>query len=134
MGGAPVFKEDNMPAPPMGADHPQEGLMGFLHPCVGNQQQHLPAPDIEDAMQHAAGMIASHRDADPFADPPVATVEGRGLQNDRLIKHQADRPFPLPQPVLKPPFACCQVGERRAKVCRGRFQRTRSRASAKLTL
>ena len=108
--------------------------MGFLHPLVGDQPQHLPAPDIQRSMQHPTCVAPSHGDADLLPHPAVATVQRWGLQNQRLVKHQDHCPFPFAQPAFEPPLACRQVGDCRATVYRGRFQRTRSRANARLTL
>lgn len=76
MGRTAVLEEDDVPAPPMGANHGEEGLMCFLDPFVGDQQEQLTTPDIEHAMEDAAGMGAHDGDAHLLADTPIVLVQG----------------------------------------------------------
>jgi hypothetical protein len=66
--------------------------------------------------------------------PAIAMVEGWSFQDHRFIEHEDDRARACPQPPLKPPLACRHGGERRARQCRGRFQRKPKRSMAALTL
>ena len=114
MGRTPILKEYDLPPAPMGTDHPQEGLVGFLHPFLGNQQQHIAAAYIEYAMEDALGAIAGDRHADLGADAPIAGIERRGLGNDGLVEHQEHRARACGQAAFEPPLAWRQVGQRRA--------------------
>src|SRR5262245_25748368 len=123
-----------MPATPMRADHSQEGLMGVLIPHIRNQQEHVATPDIEHTMEDTAGMMAPHWNTDLLPTAPVTVIQRWGLRDDGFIKHQHDGPDTVAEPAFEPPFAWRQVGERRAKRCRGRFHRKRKWAIARLTL
>jgi hypothetical protein len=114
MGRVLILKEYDLPSAPMGTDHPQEGLVGFLHPFFSDQQQHIAAPHIEYAVEDALGSIAGDRHADLGADTPIAGIERRGLANDGLVEHQEQRARACGQAAFEPPLAWRQVGERRA--------------------
>lgn len=111
----PVFKQHDLPPAPMRPNHRQKVLMGFLHPLVGDQQQHCAAPDIDRSMEHPFAAIARDGDLDLLAHPPIATVQGRGFAHNRFIQHQTHRAVTLAEPPLEPPLACRHVGDRSAK-------------------
>jgi hypothetical protein len=43
-----ILEEDDVPAPPMGANRGEEGVMRFLDPCVGDQQEQRTTPATSD--------------------------------------------------------------------------------------
>src|SRR2546421_4509910 len=108
--------------------------MGHFIPYFGNQQQHIAAADIDDAMKDALLAIARDGDTALLPDAAVATVERRRLSDDDLVQHQDDTALALKQSMFQPPLACRHVFGRKANWCRGRFQRTRKRAMARRTL
>ena len=118
----------------MGANHREEGLVRLLEPFVGNQQQQVPTPDIEHAMEDTSSMRAPDGDAHLLPKAPVALIQGWDLRDDGLIEHQDDRALPYGQAAFEPPFACRHVVGRRARSCRGRFHRRPRREMARLTL
>jgi len=84
----------------MRADHLQEVLMRHFIPDFGNQQQHLAATDIDDAMQDALLAIARDGDAALLPDAAVTTVEWRRLTDDHLIEHQDDSALARNKPAF----------------------------------
>ena len=134
MGGTPILKEDDVPAPPMGANHREEGLVRGLVPGLRDEQEHIPTPDIERAMEHAPGMIARDRHRDLLPSSPITGIQGRHLGDDRFVEHQQESAGTSSEPTFEPPFPWRHVGERCASRCRGRFHRMSKRAKAKLTL
>lgn len=115
MGRAAVCKQHDLPPPLVGPDHRQKVLVGFLHPLIGDQQQHRAAPDIEGAMEHPFAPIARNGDADLLTNPAIAAVPGGRFTHEGFLQPQAHRPLPLPEPAFEPPLAWRQVGERSAK-------------------
>ncbi len=69
--------------------------MGHFIPHFGDQQQHIAAMDIDDAMKDALLAIARDGDATLLTDAAVTTVEWRRLTDDDLIKHQDNSALPL---------------------------------------
>ena len=134
MGRPPILKEDNVPPPPMGTNHGEEGLMRRVVPGLGDEQEHITTLNIESAMEHAPGMRARDRHRDLLPSPPITVSQGRHLGDDRFVEHQHDRAGTSAEAPFEPPFSWRHVGERRASRCRGRFQRTSKRSNAKLTL
>jgi hypothetical protein len=51
----------------------------------------------------------------------IGSAAKRHFTEDRRIEKQDDRPRPLSQALLEPPFVCCQVGEHCANTNRGRL-------------
>lgn len=134
MRGTPILKEDDGPAPPMGAHHRQEGLMCGVVPGLGDDQEPITTPDIERTMEHAPGMSARERHRDLLPPSPVTIIQGRRLGDDRFIEHQQDSAGTSSASPFAPPFSWRHVGERCASRGRGRFHRTSKRAKAQLPL
>lgn len=61
MGRATIFKQNNLPTPPMAADHLEESLVCILIPNFGNQQGHLAGANIDRTVNHSSGMTAANR-------------------------------------------------------------------------
>jgi hypothetical protein len=112
MWGTPILKEDNVPAPPMGANHREEGLMRGVVPGLGDEQEHITTPDIESAMKHAPGMRARDRHRDLLPSSPITGIQGWYLGDDRFVKHQQNRAGTSTEAPCEPPFPCRHVGER----------------------
>lgn len=112
MGGTPIRKEDAVPAPPMGANHREEGLMRGVVPGLGDEQEHITTPDIESTMKHASGMRARDRHRDLFPSSPITVIQGWYLGDDRFVKHQHDRAGTSTEAPFEPPCPWRHVGER----------------------
>jgi hypothetical protein len=85
-------------------------------------------------MEDTTRMLASHRHLDLLTTMPIASDEGWGVGDDRLVQHQQNRVVTRSQTPFAPPFAWRHVAGRRAKRWRGRCQRRAKRARARLTL
>lgn len=112
MGRSPILKEHELPAPPMGANHPEEGAMRHLVPGLRDTQHDITAPDIQHPVQDAPGMRPGDRHRHLLSPGPIAVGEGRHLGDDGLIEHEEDRAEAPVQPPLEPPFAWRHVAER----------------------
>jgi len=96
-------------------DHREQVLMCGLIPLVRDQQGDRACPHIEGAVEHALGPITGAGDTHLLPPMPVATRQGWGFRNDRLIQHQDHRPRAVCEPAFEPHFACRHAGVRRAK-------------------
>ena len=65
----------------MRADHNEEGLMSFLDPLLGDQQEYLSVLDIEHTMEDAPSVIPRDRDADLLPNMAIACIERWSLGN-----------------------------------------------------
>lgn len=97
---ATIFKQNNVPAPPMTSDDLKQILMRDVVPSLRDQQLDVARANIDDAMNKAPGMAAQDRYTFLFAAPRVTTVERRGFPHDDFIQHQNDRAFFIKSPVF----------------------------------
>jgi len=95
-----VLEEDDIPAPPMAADHVEKVLVLPLGPVLGHQQLDITRTHVDRPMQNPAGMAAADRDTHLLPDMPVTAVQRRRLGNDRFVKHQEDCPLALGKAVF----------------------------------
>jgi hypothetical protein len=84
---ATIFKQNNLPTPPMAADHLEKSLVRILIPNFGNQQGHIAGANIDRAVNHSPSMTAANRNTLLFTDPRVTTIERRSLGNNSFIEH-----------------------------------------------
>lgn len=129
-----IFEQHDVPSSPLRPYHRQEVLMGVLIPMIGDQQRDRACPYVEGAVEHAPGPITGNGDAYLLPKTTRATCYGWGFRNDRLIQHQYHRTLAACQTPFEPPFACRQVGARRARAYRSRFHAMPRRAMASPTL
>jgi hypothetical protein len=107
-----ILKEDDLPAPPLGANHAEEGLMGRVVPGRRDAQQDIATLDMQRAVQDASGVCARYRDRHLCPPAPIGLGEGRHRSHNGLIEHEEDRPWAGAQPPLEPPCAWRQVAAR----------------------
>jgi hypothetical protein len=88
----------------MGTNHRQERLVLLLGPCLGDQQHHITALDVDRPMEDPLGTVARDRHAHLLADMAVAGIQRRCLRDDRLIEHQQHGTDAVLQAGLEPPF------------------------------
>jgi hypothetical protein len=112
MGRPSILKEHDVPAPPMGANHREEGVLRRLVPGLRDIPHDIPAPDMQHPVQDAPGMGPGDRHRHLLAPGPIAVGEGRHLGDDGLIEPEEDRARAPVQPPLEPPFAWRHVAER----------------------
>ena len=84
----------------MAADQPEKELMRDLIPDLGDEQEHVTAPDIDGAMHNAVGVAARDRDRLLLSAATIAIGQRWRLADDRFIQHQRHRPFTLKQTVF----------------------------------
>jgi hypothetical protein len=108
--------------------------MRGLIPQIGEEERHVPTPDVAGPMEDTLGMAPSHRHFHVLPSPAIAMGEGWSVQDDRVVEPEDNSARACPPPTLEPPLAWRHVGERRARQCRGRVQRKPQRSMAALTL
>src|SRR4029453_18120311 len=83
---APIFKQHKTPPPPLSADEAEKNLMRGLIPYIGDEERHVPTPDVDGPMEDTLGMAPSHRHFHLLPSPAIAMVEGWSFQDDRFVE------------------------------------------------